>query len=132
MGCWCTPASRLVLTAVAPPATRAIIAARGRGPDPGNRSASHPPRTPTGWCTESDRPPAPAARDRCARRRQTDAHPETPNLPEASPQPTCSAPRDQVVAMSALIAMITAYSKHRFEKPARVCVEAGLPHDERR
>jgi hypothetical protein len=28
------------------------------------------------------------------------------------------------------MAMTTAQSKHRFEQPARVCVEASLPHDE--
>src|SRR5215469_9540063 len=126
------PASGSMLTAVPPPATRATIAVPGRGPDPDNRSASHPPRTPTGLCTESDRPPGPAARDSCERLQQSDAHPETPSRLEASAQPTCSVPRDQGVAMRVLIAMITAQGKHRFEEPARVCVEAGLPCDERR
>ena len=34
--------------------------------------------------------------------------------------------------MSALIATITADSKHRFEKPARVCGESDPAHDEMR
>src|SRR4029077_2561907 len=110
----------------------ATIVARGRVSDPDIRSASHPPRTPAGWCTESGHLQGPVATDRCERRRQSDARRATPSLAEASVQPTCSVPRDQAVAMSALIAMITAQSKHRFEKPGRVCVEADRAHDERR
>ena len=123
--------SRVALTAGSRPATRATIVAWGHGSDPDSRLASDPPRTPNRLCTESDRPPAPTARDRCERPRQTDARLEAPSLAEASEQPTCSVPRDQVVAMCALMAMTTAHSRHGFRK-AGACLRGGGPGARRR
>src|SRR5262249_46695258 len=110
----------------------ATVAARVRGSDPDSPLVSHPPRTPTELCTESDHPTAPAAKDRCEPHRQSDARPETPNLPEAPGQPRCSVPRDQVVAMSTLVAMVRGQGKHRLGNSGRLCVKADRAHDERR
>src|SRR5580704_9707016 len=125
------PVSDAVSTAVWPPATRATVVARERGRDPGIRSASHLPRTPTELCTGPDHRPAPAATDRSERHRQSGVRTETPSLAEASPAPTCFGRQDREVAISPLMAAIRTESNHRSGVRGCLCVEADSARDER-